>query len=89
MKVRNEQITAEMQVYAEAVEKAGAHSTANPSCAVKDNPFVKDADRAHRKALGSVRVMMICPGCNHVTPRIKDLRTACCGSQTVRLHDHR
>lgn len=83
-------ITAEMKAHADAVEKCGNYSIANPKCALKDNPFFKECDVTARKAFGSIRVMMWCPICDNLTPPVSDdLRTACCGSRVVNINDHR
>lgn len=85
----NHPITAEIKAYADAIKVCGQYSIDNPTCAIKDNPFVKPADRAHRKATGSVRVLIVCP-CNKVSPLIDDqLRTECCHNRVVSFHDHR
>lgn len=84
----NRPIDSAMKTYADAVKACGEYSIANPKCAIKDNPHTKAVDFAHRVALGSVRTLMVCP-CNKVTPEItKDLRTACCNSDTINMHIH-
>lgn len=83
-------ITTEMKAYADAVKRCGDHSIANPTCPLKDNPFVPAIKPLHQKATGSVRVLMWCPRCSNVTPNITDeLTTACCGWNTVNFNDHR
>jgi hypothetical protein len=83
-------ITPAMKAYADAVKACGDYSIANPTCAIKDNPFEPAIKPLHQAALGSVRVLMWCPTCTSVTPEITDMgRTACCGRGTVNLNDHR
>lgn len=83
-------ITAEIKAYADAVKACGDYSIANPKCAIKDNPFEPAINPLHKKATGSVRVLMWCPRCASVTPQITDeLTTACCGWTTVNFNDHR
>ena len=83
-------ITPEIKAYADAVRKCAEHSIANPTCAIKDNPFEPAINPLHRKAVGSVRIIVWCPECSHITPWITDdLITECCGHATLNFNDHR
>lgn len=83
-------ITPEIKAYSDAVKVCGDYSIANPTCSLKNNPHEPLIAPLHRKATGSVNILLWCPGCSHLTPRINDrLLTECCGSATVNFNDHR
>lgn len=68
----------------ETLFNAGQHSIANPTCAVKDNPFCgPESDREMRAAVGSINAVWICTECDFCFPRMNPTdhtTTVCCNA---------